>query len=689
MMNPIEGGTYDIEPNTLSLVDAAKFYANKGMKVFPLQPNSKVPLKNWSWKKACTSDPELIEAWWAQHPTANIGMVTGGVNNVMVMDVDMKKGQNGVASYEALAQETYEGLVQDTPTGGKHLIFKYMKGLKNFTHQGDFSGLDMRTDNGYIVVAPSTVPEGRYQWSQLGRVPDMPGRVWGACERWSAGIQAHEVDMPDMVEELPPLNTLGLKEKHLDYLREGDTSAWGGDESVAIYGVSSALMHKVKDVALVYSVMLDNPFAYACAERHTVGHPERWMWKYGIGKAVLSYQQFSGDIKVSDYFSPVETTPANTDPVSTQTDFFVGIREGLATRLKPPEWVVEGIMETGQVGVLYGDSTVGKTFALLDLGLHIAADRKWHNKRVYRPGSVLMITSEGERALWRRIEAWWQHYNAMHKKDTSFKPVSPESIDAGGFFVSRKGVDLLDLETLKPVNELVSSMSVAPSLIIVDTLASNMLGDENRSDDVSRFINNCKAMANTWGSTVLIAHHSGLNVKDRMRGSSAIFSGVDFVLQLDRVEKALVPTVELSTKKSKDGECSNPLYFEMEVQYLIDVPDQNGNPSTSLALKQVSKANSLVDAAEQTRFTKVQADVLNLAMETIEDKRDMGQSTMPYASFDEIYEEYKVWCHDERKNCTKDGLQKILSKLVRAGYLDIDPDQKTLWYLFPKPEKEG
>ena len=42
-MTPSEQAVEDMVPNNLSLVDAALFYANSGMRVFPLEVNSKFP----------------------------------------------------------------------------------------------------------------------------------------------------------------------------------------------------------------------------------------------------------------------------------------------------------------------------------------------------------------------------------------------------------------------------------------------------------------------------------------------------------------------------------------------------------------------------------------------------------------------------------------------------------------------
>jgi hypothetical protein len=58
------------------LAVAARWYASRGWRVFPLKPREKTPLLQ-EWQKAATTDPGKIEQWWAQYPNANVGIACG------------------------------------------------------------------------------------------------------------------------------------------------------------------------------------------------------------------------------------------------------------------------------------------------------------------------------------------------------------------------------------------------------------------------------------------------------------------------------------------------------------------------------------------------------------------------------------------------------------------------------------
>jgi hypothetical protein len=67
----------------------ALFYAEKlGWSIIPINPKSKKPLIKWkSHIHLAATTAELAE-WWTKYPDANIGVVTGSVSNLTVIDID-------------------------------------------------------------------------------------------------------------------------------------------------------------------------------------------------------------------------------------------------------------------------------------------------------------------------------------------------------------------------------------------------------------------------------------------------------------------------------------------------------------------------------------------------------------------------------------------------------------------------
>lgn len=150
----------DPRPSTPSLHSAALWYVAQGLRVFPLQPGAKVPFKGSNGCKGATTDAEMIDAWWAGNPAANIGIATGHL--VDVIDVD---GPAGVRSYLDILDELPPvlGKVSTPRAGGTHLYVVAVPGRGN--KAGLLAGIDYRGLGGYVVAPPSVNAEGTpYAW---------------------------------------------------------------------------------------------------------------------------------------------------------------------------------------------------------------------------------------------------------------------------------------------------------------------------------------------------------------------------------------------------------------------------------------------------------------------------------------------------------------------------------------------
>jgi hypothetical protein len=69
---------------------AALWYAEHGIPVFLLRPWSKEPFKDTHEFYDATTDIEQVTRWWTVHPHANIGIPTGHMSGLGVLDLDPK-----------------------------------------------------------------------------------------------------------------------------------------------------------------------------------------------------------------------------------------------------------------------------------------------------------------------------------------------------------------------------------------------------------------------------------------------------------------------------------------------------------------------------------------------------------------------------------------------------------------------
>lgn len=148
----------------MTMEEAALSYARQGWAVFPLGVRSKEPLVRGAYK-AATADVAQVRLWWQQWPEANIGLATGRVSGLWVLDID---GEQGEASFEQLVAE-HGGELCETrmASSGKgfHLYWRLPYGTDQGRRIGVRPGIDIIGGQGYLVAPPSVHPSGRlYQW---------------------------------------------------------------------------------------------------------------------------------------------------------------------------------------------------------------------------------------------------------------------------------------------------------------------------------------------------------------------------------------------------------------------------------------------------------------------------------------------------------------------------------------------
>ena len=184
------------------IAEAAARYLALGWSVLPLRHGDKRPLIRWESLQQQRADAATVAHWFAHWPAANVGIVTGEISNLIVLDVDPKHGgDDSLAELERRFGALPETVEARTGGGGRHLYFAHPGGFAHVpekwmpvfrtghapTHEvpnraGLRQGIDLRGDGGYIVAPPSLHPSGQlYAWAP-GRSPEEMAPA--ALPRW-------------------------------------------------------------------------------------------------------------------------------------------------------------------------------------------------------------------------------------------------------------------------------------------------------------------------------------------------------------------------------------------------------------------------------------------------------------------------------------------------------------------------
>lgn len=252
-----------------------------------------------------------------------------------------------------------------------------------------------------------------------------------------------------------------------------------------------------------------------------------------------------------------EATPATAEPQSP------GPRKGLRAlrldelqQMPKASWLIKGVLPTQGLACLYGPSGVGKSFALLDMGLSIARGVEWQGQRVTQ-AAVIHIAAEGGHGFAQRLEV----YGKRHGVDVARSP----------FYVCPSGFDLRSGPDVAEVVEMakeVSAQGLRVGLVVIDTLNRVMPGaDENAAPDMSAAVAGMAQIAEKLGCLVAIVHHSGKDASKGARGHSSLRAAMDTELSVDRAD-ADSPLRIIKVTKQRDGADDLKFGFTLEPTFL-------------------------------------------------------------------------------------------------------------------------
>jgi len=253
-------------------------------------------------------------------------------------------------------------------------------------------------------------------------------------------------------------------------------------------------------------------------------------------------------------------------------------------------YLIKGYLPANAFGMIYGASGSFKTFHALSWAVHVALGLDWNGCRSRRLKALALRYHNGSQ------------FTRLYRIDF--------------------GVQVTDVfqmnELVKLIQYKAAEVNEPFGLVIIDTLARSFGGaDENQARDMGAFISACDQIrANTGGATLLIVHHSGVQDKERARGSSSLRAACDFEYRIERESGAKLAYI-LKATKSKDEKEQPAQAFELVEHKLFT--DDDGDDVRSLAalnvgtvpLEPVTQDIKPLSASEQALYQAVRSRMVS------------------------------------------------------------------------------
>lgn len=160
----------------MTLKDYAYGYRQLGWNVIPLYDHSKNPSHvKWKEYQERMATDEEIEGWFNDDKVTGLGVITGRLSGIVVVDEDSYKA-NGM-KFEFVSPR-----IAQTARLGKHHYFRYTEPIKTSGFRQGIN-IEIKSDGGFIVLPPSRVivtPQlgetgaGEYKWLKKCKIENLP-----------------------------------------------------------------------------------------------------------------------------------------------------------------------------------------------------------------------------------------------------------------------------------------------------------------------------------------------------------------------------------------------------------------------------------------------------------------------------------------------------------------------------------
>lgn len=468
------------------LRESALWLASRGLPVFPVIPKSKAPATTNGFYSA-TLDPEQIRFWWDRQPYSIGVSVPDGL---IVVDFDANAHEHIKDNPDMGLPETW---VTITPGkgGGRHYWYRLPEGVKIAPRVKVMDGIDIRTLGSYVLVPPSTHPDGgEYAWEDLGVIEDVDPKTFPLCPKWviescQQSVKTEEKEKVSLVKMLQGIEP--------------------GSRQVGLFRAACSMRARgfEKEEA---EIILD-----------------------GIAKASegSGYREYPKINKIIDRVWKRYEEQRKTNQGKMWT-----LDELIAADLGSVNWYVEDLLAPG-LAIVYADEKVGKSGLFAQVALSLTTREKvWGRYIVPKARGVLYLDLEQDTLMGQ--QRWRKILDGRTPPQNLRVQFTWPRMDVGGLEQMKEVLQANpDIEVVViDIWSMFAPMSVQPG--------SNAYNIENE------MLNKVKQVSKEYGCLIILIHHT--NKDGDASGSRAMKSSPDYVFEVLREQGSRVGAINVKGK---------------------------------------------------------------------------------------------------------------------------------------------
>lgn len=560
-------------------------YYEHGLTPLPLKPKSKEPAISWGdWKNRRPSQDEVemvfLDAMKRYGDDVNIGLLCGREHNLVVLDIDDPE------KFE-IARQSIGLEIPTTPLvktrRGYHIYFRFSEGCNVRVYRRlDDWGAELRGNGGYVVAPPSVVEGSPYEFAQQGE------KVYSVWEVKMVDIPKELVEafVPLPQQNTPFVSTVSFLDE-LDALRQGEETlpdelreeagelkrkkvlgevavemlakalclnwqegvrhdlslslaGWFAKEGVAYESVVEVLKKVAKeagDTELRDRLRaVKDTYEKAAKEvdvvgwsklRDILGEETAKMLAAVLGAAVVTYSTPEA----------CETQSKPSQSPSTPKITLVSWAKAMEMRNVRREWLIDGFVKEGDLGVLMGRPKTGKSILLANIAKSLVEGTPFLGKTT-RKSIVIYLDLE------RPTET-----------DYRFERMGIKTSELLFTFPSPVGADCLDAleEAIQSLQSLRAQYSDQPNqqipeqipvVVLVDTIHDFLRPELRRRrasindyDHIADILQKLRDFCQRTNTTFIFTHHQRKGLGEEpsemdLLGSTAVAGKLDFIVSL-------------------------------------------------------------------------------------------------------------------------------------------------------------